>query len=205
MRSTHLTTHTKPHSHHPPPKLSLQTFTNFTTICCKNLLQYEQFWHIVQACTKVADTPIKFKVQAMDIKQIRELIELMEEKDLASLELEVKDKRVALTRNTAQAVITAPMVAPAVSSAPSTPAPKAVSGVVEKSPMVGVFYSAPSPNDPPFVKVGQSVQKGQQLGIIEAMKIMNPLEASQDGIIEEILVKNGEVVQFDQPVIRYKS
>ena len=71
--------------------------------------------------------------------------------------------------------------------------------------MVGVFYSAPSPNDPPFVKVGMSVQKGDQLGIIEAMKIMNPLEASQDGIIEEILVKNGEVVQFGQAVIRYKS
>ena len=140
----------------------------------------------------------------MDIKQIRELIDLMEVKDLASLELEVKDKRVALTRNIAQQVIASPMVN-ATPAQPTAPAPKAVSGVVEKSPMVGVFYSAPSPNDPPFVKVGQSVVKGQQLGIIEAMKIMNPLEASQDGIIEEILVKNGEVVQFDQPVFRYKS
>lgn len=141
----------------------------------------------------------------MDIKQIRELIELMEEKDLASLEYGKKDDYIHLTRNVAvQTVAVAPSaVAPSV--APTTPAPKAVSGVVEKSPMVGVFYSAPSPNDPPFVKIGQSVQKGQQLGIIEAMKIMNPLEASQDGIIEEILVKNGEVVQFDQPVFRYKS
>lgn len=71
--------------------------------------------------------------------------------------------------------------------------------------MVGVFYSAPSPNDPPFVKVGQEVEAGDQLGIIEAMKIMNPLEATQSGIIEEILVSNGDVVQFGQPVIRYKA
>lgn len=71
--------------------------------------------------------------------------------------------------------------------------------------MVGVFYSAPSPNDPPFVKVGQKVEAGDQLGIIEAMKIMNPLEATQSGIIEEILVSNADVVQFGQPVIRYKA
>ena len=71
--------------------------------------------------------------------------------------------------------------------------------------MVGVFYSAPSPNDPPFVKVGQKVQAGDTLGIIEAMKIMNPLEATQSGVIDEILVDNSEVVQFGQPVIRYKA
>lgn len=142
----------------------------------------------------------------MEIQQIRELIELMEEKDLSQLELEIKDKRVSLTRNIAQPIVSAPMVAaPAGAPLPAAAPAGVVSGIVEKSPMVGVFYSAPSPNDPPFVKVGQSVQKGQQLGIIEAMKIMNPLEASQDGIIEEILVKNGDVVQFDQPVIRYKS
>jgi acetyl-CoA carboxylase biotin carboxyl carrier protein len=71
--------------------------------------------------------------------------------------------------------------------------------------MVGVFYAAPSPNDPPFVKVGQQVQAGDTLGIIEAMKIMNPLEATQSGVIAEILVDNSEVVQFGQPVIRYKA
>lgn len=138
----------------------------------------------------------------MDIKHIRELIDLMEEKDLVNLEIGSKDKHVSLTRNTAVLAQSAPVV---VNSTPAVATPKAPSGKLEKSPMVGVFYSAPSPNDPPFVKVGMSVQKGDQLGIIEAMKIMNPLEASQDGIIEEILVKNGEVVQFDQPVIRYKS
>lgn len=139
---------------------------------------------------------------SMDIKKIRELIELMEEKDITCLEVGAKDNYISLTRGT-------PNTPVATMNAPTTqavaPAPKAPSGILEKSPMVGVFYSAPSPNDPPFVKVGQSVQKGQQLGIVEAMKIMNPIEASQDGIIEEILVKNGEVVQFDQPLIRYKS
>ncbi len=71
--------------------------------------------------------------------------------------------------------------------------------------MVGVFYVAPSPNDPPFVKVGQQVQAGDTLGIVEAMKIMNPLEATQSGIIAEILVQNGDVVQFGQPIVRYQA
>lgn len=140
----------------------------------------------------------------MDIKKIRELIDLMEEKDLVNLEYGHDDNYVSLTRNVAvQTVAAAPVAAPVAAPAPA--APKAPSGKVETSPMVGVFYSAPSPNDPPFVKVGQKVQAGDQLGIIEAMKIMNPLEATQSGIIEEILVNNADVVQFGQPVIRYKA
>lgn len=146
---------------------------------------------------------IAFVGDCMDIKKIRELIELMEEKDIACLEVGAKDNYISLTRGAAN--LPAPMPATSVAPQSVAPAAKAPSGALEKSPMVGVFYSAPSPNDPPFVKVGQSVQKGQQLGIVEAMKIMNPIEASQDGIIEEILVKNGEVVQFDQPILRYKS
>ncbi|WP_435932988.1 acetyl-CoA carboxylase biotin carboxyl carrier protein [Moraxella bovoculi] len=142
----------------------------------------------------------------MDIKKIRELIDLMEEKDLVNLEYGHDDNYVNLTRNVAVQTIAAPV---ATTAAPAVPAaataPKAPSGKVETSPMVGVFYSAPSPNDPPFVKVGQKVQAGDQLGIIEAMKIMNPLEATQSGIIEEILVNNADVVQFGQPVIRYKA
>lgn len=139
----------------------------------------------------------------MDIKKIRELIDLMEEKDLVNLEIGSKDTHVSLTRNTISHTIAAPQMAtaPQAAAAPIAPTPR---GKTEDSPMVGVFYTAPSPNDPPFVKVGTSVQKGDQLGIIEAMKIMNPLEASQDGIIEEILVKNGDVVQFGQAIIRYK-
>jgi acetyl-CoA carboxylase biotin carboxyl carrier protein len=77
--------------------------------------------------------------------------------------------------------------------------------MVETSPMVGVYYVAPSPNDAPFIKVGQQIQAGDSLGIIEAMKIMNPIEATQSGVIEEILVKNGEVIQFGQPLFRYRA
>lgn len=142
----------------------------------------------------------------MDIKQIRELIELMEEKDLSSLEIGAKDNYVSLTRNVAVHTIAAPQVVSQASIPTDTPKTTSTpKGKTEDSPMVGVFYSAPSPNDPPFVKVGQSVQKGDQLGIIEAMKIMNPIEASQDGIIAEVLVNNGDVVQFGQPIFRYKA
>ncbi len=141
----------------------------------------------------------------MDINQIRELIDLMEEKDLVNLEYGQEDNYINLTRNVAVQTAYVPQVAAPVAATPTTSTPKAPSGKVETSPMVGVFYSAPSPNDPPFVKVGQEVEAGDQLGIIEAMKIMNPLEATQSGIIEEILVSNGDVVQFGQPVIRYKA
>lgn len=137
----------------------------------------------------------------MDIKQIRELIDLMQEKDLLSLELSTKSDSISLTRNVQ------PITTTQISS---SPAPVSISapascGKTENAPMVGVFYSAPSPNDPAFVKIGQKVKAGDQLGIIEAMKIMNPLEATQDGIIQEILVKNGDVVQFGQPIVRYKA
>lgn len=140
----------------------------------------------------------------MDIKKIRELLDLMEEKDLLNLEYGHDDKYISLTRNTAVQTVATTQVVSATPSA-STPTVVKPSGQLETSPMVGVFYSAPSPNDPPFVKVGQKVEAGDTLGIIEAMKIMNPLEATQSGIIEEILVKNAEVVEFGQPVIRYKA
>lgn len=142
----------------------------------------------------------------MDINQIRELIDLMEEKDLANLEYGNNESYIHLTRNVAvQTAFVPQAVTPTPTATPVASETKVINGKVENSPMVGVFYSAPSPNDPPFVKVGQEVEAGDQLGIIEAMKIMNPLEATQSGIIEEILVSNGEVVQFGQPVIRYKA
>lgn len=141
----------------------------------------------------------------MDIKKIRELVDLMEEKDLLNLEYGHDDKYISLTRNTAVHTVAVPQVAPVATPAPPPASATTPSGKLETSPMVGVFYSAPSPNDPPFVKVGQKVEAGDTLGIIEAMKIMNPLEATQSGIIEEILVNNAEVVEFGQPVIRYKA
>ena len=143
----------------------------------------------------------------MDIEKIRTLIALMEESELVNLEISSDDEHISLTRHY-DAPAAQMVAAPAASAAPAPAGePKAATkaGNVENSPMVGVFYSAPSPNDPPFVKVGQKVQAGDTLGIIEAMKIMNPLEATQSGIIDEILVDNSEVVQFGQPVVRYKA
>lgn len=143
----------------------------------------------------------------MDIEKIRTLIALMEENELVNLEVSSDDEHISLTRHYDAPAPTI-MAAPAAGTAPvSAAAPKAAgkAGKVENSPMVGVFYSAPTPNDPPFVKVGQQVEAGDTIGIIEAMKIMNPLEATQSGIIDEILVENSEVVQFGQPVVRYKA
>ncbi len=145
-------------------------------------------------------------IKTMDIEKIRTLIALMEESELVNLEISSDDEHISLTRHYDTPVPTM-MAAPAAGVAPAAadtkPAIKA--GSVETSPMVGVYYSAPSPNDPPFVKVGQKVQAGDTLGIIEAMKIMNPLEATQSGVVDEILVDNSEVVQFGQPMIRYKA
>lgn len=138
----------------------------------------------------------------MDIRKIKKLIDLMIESDLQAIEVKEGDQSIALTRRT-------PVVAAATPTAPTptaqAPAAKAPRGAVETSPMVGVFYAAPSPGEAPFIKIGQTVSAGDTLGIIEAMKIMNPIEATQSGVIEEILVKNGEVIQFGQPLFRYRA
>lgn len=139
----------------------------------------------------------------MDIRKIKKLIDLMIESDLQAIEVKEGDQSIALTRPTP--VIAAGAIAAAPAAAPAASAPKTPRGAVETSPMVGVFYAAPSPGEAPFVKVGQTVSAGETLGIIEAMKIMNPIEATQSGVVEEILVKNGDVIQFGQPLFRFRA
>ena len=139
----------------------------------------------------------------MDIRKIKKIIYLMIESDLQSIEVKEGDQSISLTRPT-PVYTTAPVAAP-VAAPSSAPAAKTPRGAVETSPMVGVFYAAPSPGEAPFVKVGQTVSAGETLGIIEAMKIMNPIEATQSGVVEEILVKNGDVIQFGQPLFRYRA
>ncbi|EOQ64170.1 MULTISPECIES: acetyl-CoA carboxylase biotin carboxyl carrier protein [Acinetobacter] len=138
----------------------------------------------------------------MDIRKIKKLIDLMIESDLQAIEVKEGDQSIALTRRS-------PVVAAAGVALPAAPVAAPVAktprGAVETSPMVGVFYAAPSPGEAPFVKVGQTVSAGETLGIIEAMKIMNPIEATQSGVVEEILVKNGDVIQFGQPLFRYRA
>ena len=136
----------------------------------------------------------------MDINNIKQLIDLMEERTLAQLEVHDGDTKVNIIRHLPQTVAQASV--PAVQTV-ALEKPITRAGITENAPMVGVFYVAPSPNDPAFIKVGQQVQAGDTLGIIEAMKIMNPVEATQSGTIAEILVSDGDVVQFGQPIIRY--
>lgn len=136
----------------------------------------------------------------MDIRKIKKLIDLMIESDLQAIEVKEGDQAISLTRRTPMLASAAPLTAPV-----EAPIVKSSRGAIETAPMVGVYYAAPSPGEAPFVKVGQTISAGESLGIIEAMKIMNPIEATQSGIVEEILVKNGDVVQFGQPLFRYRA
>jgi acetyl-CoA carboxylase biotin carboxyl carrier protein len=138
----------------------------------------------------------------MDIRKIKKLIDLMIESDLQAIEVKEGDQSIAITRPTPVVAAVAPMSVAAPAKAPEV---KTSRGAVEPAPMVGVFYAAPSPGEAPFVKIGQTITAGETLGIIEAMKIMNPIEATQSGVIEEILVKNGDVIEFGQPLFRYRA
>ena len=147
----------------------------------------------------------------MDIRKVKKLIELLETSDIAEIEIKEGEEAVRISRNssvttTVAAPAAAPVAAPALSpAAPAAseekPAPQATSGHVVSSPMVGTFYRSPSPSSPPFVEVGTHVKAGDVVCIVEAMKMMNQIEAEKAGIIEAILVKDGEPVEFDQPLV----
>jgi len=141
----------------------------------------------------------------MDIRKVKKLIELLEESGIAELEIKEGEESVRITRQStiAQHVIPAAAVAAApataVPAAGITPTPaQEPRGHHVKSPMVGTYYGAASPTSSPFVKEGQSVNVGETLCIIEAMKMMNQIEADKAGTIRSILVENGSPVEFDQ-------
>ena len=147
----------------------------------------------------------------MDIRKVKKLIELLEESNIDEIEIKEGEESVRISRNGAQALIAAapqysapPAAAPAPVAAPAAaepaPAAPATQGHVVKSPMVGTFYRSPSPSSPAFTEVGQSVKVGDVICIVEAMKMMNQIEADKAGTIEAILVENGEPVEFDQPL-----
>ncbi len=151
----------------------------------------------------------------MDIRKVKKLIELLEESNIDEIEIKEGEESVRISRNGAQnaaPMYAAPMApppapaaaapAPAATPAAAEPASKPeVSGHVVKSPMVGTFYHAPSPGSPAFVEVGQHVKVGDVICIIEAMKMMNQIEADKAGIIEAVLVEDGQPVEFDQPLV----
>jgi acetyl-CoA carboxylase biotin carboxyl carrier protein len=138
----------------------------------------------------------------MDLAQIESLIELMKTHGVAELEFEDADIKLALRFGSRAAP--APMHAPAAPAPAAAPAPTAA-GLFVKSPMVGTFYRASRPGAPPFVAVGDRVQAGTPLCIVEAMKLMNEIESDLAGIIEEVLVENGQPVQFGQPLFRLRA
>ena len=149
----------------------------------------------------------------MDIKKIKKLIELVEQSDVSEIEIKEGEESVRISRKydqVAAPAITAPqhytlpqqIAAPESGpAAPVAPAESAsISGHKVLSPMVGTFYKAPSPDAAPFVKVGQTVAVGDTLCIVEAMKMLNQIDADKAGTIKAILVENGEPVEYEQPL-----
>lgn len=163
----------------------------------------------------------------MKVEEIIQLLEAVSKNNIDQLSVTSDDgKEIVITNNDAKSVVVAPeAVVPVVPAAPVAPAQVAVApaqvaavpapvaqvptpaapeekGQLVKSPLVGTFYNAPSPDSPAYVKVGDTVKKGQILGIIEAMKLMNEIESDYDGVVTEILIKNEETVEFGQPLFR---
>lgn len=142
----------------------------------------------------------------MELKQIKALIKEFDESGLSAIRIKKDDFSIELEKNTVAPVAavvappSAPSAAPVSVEAPAESAAAAPSGDLILSPMVGTFYAAPSPDSPPFVKVGDTVRKGQTLAILEAMKIMNELEAEFDCKIVDVLVQDGQPVEFDMPL-----
>ncbi len=148
----------------------------------------------------------------MDLRKIKKLIDLLEESTLAELEIKEGEEVVRLSRvpkSNAPVAALAPVAAAApapVAAAPAASAPEAPAvdalpaGHIVKAPMVGTFYVSASPGSPAFVKVGQQVKAGEPLGVIEAMKMFNQIDAEVAGTVQAILVENGQPVEFDEPM-----
>ncbi|TQV64279.1 MAG: acetyl-CoA carboxylase biotin carboxyl carrier protein [Halothiobacillaceae bacterium] len=149
----------------------------------------------------------------MDIRTIKKLIELLDSSGVAEIEVKEGETSVRISRMPAhmpapQYIMGAPMGAAAAapqtaatSAAPAAKAEEGMSGHVVKSPMVGTFYRAASPDAKPLAEVGQQVKQGDTICIIEAMKMFNQIEADKSGVIKAVLCENGQPVEFDQPLI----
>ena len=148
----------------------------------------------------------------MDIRKVKKLIELLEESNINEIEIKEGEDSVRISRGassaaapavyaTAAPIAAAPTAPAAAPTATESEAAPALTGHVIKSPMVGTYYQAASPGSPAFAEVGQHVKVGDVICIIEAMKMMNQIEADKAGTIEAILVEDGEPVEFDQPLV----
>jgi acetyl-CoA carboxylase biotin carboxyl carrier protein len=148
----------------------------------------------------------------MDIRKVKKLIELLEESGIAEIEINEGEESVRISRYSPSApvqpyaVAPAPVAAPAPAAAAAEPAESTtdsptISGHTVNAPMVGTFYTASAPGTPDFVKVGDSVNEGDTVCIIEAMKILNQIEADKSGVVKAILVENAQPVEFGQPLV----
>lgn len=139
----------------------------------------------------------------MDIRKIKKLIEIIEESDIAELEIKEGEECIRISRYSAApaqvAYAPAPSTAMPTAAAPS-PAEEKIAGHIVKSPMVGTFYRSAAPGGKVFVEIGQAVLVGDTLCIIEAMKILNQIEADKSGVVTQILVDNAEPVEYGQPL-----
>jgi len=147
----------------------------------------------------------------MDIRKVKKLIELLEESGIAEIEIKEGEESVRISRMPTGAAVPQYIAAPAPVAAPpaAAPAPAAASSShprrkddenIVPAPMVGTYYAAASPTAKPFVAIGDEVKEGQVLCIIEAMKMMNQIESDRSGRVTAIMVKNGEAVEFGQPL-----
>lgn len=144
----------------------------------------------------------------MDLRKLKKLIDLVQESGIAELEITEGEEKVRINRigNAMQTTVmnmpqaAAPVAAAAVALPAAPEAPAAPEGHVVKSPMVGTFYRSSAPGSKPFVEMGQSVNAGDTLCIIEAMKLLNEIEADQGGSVKAILVENGQPVEYGQPL-----
>ncbi len=144
----------------------------------------------------------------MDIRKIKKLIELVEESGINELEISEGEESVRISRGAVavqaapvvQAAMAAPVAAPVLAAAPAEAAAPVISGHIVRSPMVGTYYASASPDAPAFAEVGKHVNAGDTLCIVEAMKMMNQIEADKSGVIKEVLAKNEDAIEFDQPL-----
>jgi acetyl-CoA carboxylase biotin carboxyl carrier protein len=145
----------------------------------------------------------------MDIRKVKKLIELLESSDIAEIEIKEGEEAVRISRGSTTTTApvahasapVAPIAAPIAAPMETKAAAPTAKGKVIPSPMVGTFYRAPSPSSPPFVEIGTYVKVGDPVCIVEAMKMMNQIEADHAGAVEAILIEDGEPVEFDQPLI----
>ncbi len=140
----------------------------------------------------------------MDIRKVKKLIELLEASDIAEIEIHEGEESVRISRHGTLPIPPAAPVAPAAPAAATAPAEEEkepeLEGHIIHSPMVGTFYRAPNPGAKPFINEGQSINAGETLCIIEAMKILNQIESDKTGVVKRILVENGQPVEYNQPL-----